>query len=435
MKIISCIVCIATSTLLFSSCSLEKKISREAKTAIFTNKDFAPAHIGISIYDPEAAAYLYNYQGDKYFIPASNTKLFTCYEAMKHLGDSLVGLRYVDKGNGTIEAEGNGDPSFLLAEFPNQPVLDFLKKQRRVLLTDQNWKDHALGAGWAWDDYQSDYMAERSFLPVYGNLASFSAASGFTASPRYFQQTLLKDITGKNLAFQIGRAYGSDSFFVIPSSRKFTKTAIPFYTGNSQTLIQLLKDTLKTEVSLVHFRIDRLPDVVRIHTQPTDSLLRIMMHRSDNFFAEQTLLMISNELLGYMNDRAVIDTLLKTDLKDLPQKPKWVDGSGLSRYNLFSPQDFVWVLNQMKQTFSWNRITNLLATGGNGTLGANYKQYANRIYAKTGTLSNHVALSGYLITRKGRHLIFSVLVNAHQASAAQIRKGVEQFLTGIMDKL
>lgn len=93
------------------------------------------------------------------------------------------------------------------------------------------------------------------------------------------------------------------------------------------------------------------------------------------------------------------------------------------------------MLNQMKQTFSWNRITNLLATGGNGTLGANYKEYANRIYAKTGTLSNHVALSGYLITRKGRHLIFSVLVNAHQASAAQIRKGVEQFLTGIMDKL
>ncbi|MDE3251170.1 MAG: D-alanyl-D-alanine carboxypeptidase [Bacteroidota bacterium] len=435
MKILSCIVCLSTFLVLFSSCSPGKKISREAKTAIFTNTDFAPAHIGIAIYDSETSAYLYNYQGDKYFIPASNTKLFTCYEAMKHLGDSLVGLRYVDKGNGTVEAEGNGDPSFLLAEFPNQPVLEFLKKQKKVLLTDQNWKERALGAGWAWDDYQSDYMAERSFLPVYGNLARFSAAPGFTVSPGYFQPSLLKAITGKNLAFQIERAYGSDSFFVIPSSRKFTKATIPFYTGNSQALIQMLKDTLKTEVSLVHFRIDRLPDVIKIHTQPTDSLLRIMMHRSDNFFAEQTLLMISNDMLGYMNDRAIIDTLLKTDLKNLPQKPKWVDGSGLSRYNLFSPQDFVWVLNQMKQSFAWNRITHLLATGGSGTLGANYQQYANRIFAKTGTLSNHVALSGYLITRKGRHLIFSVLVNAHQTSAANIRKGVEQFLTGIMDKL
>lgn len=435
MKPLSIIAEITCLLVFFSSCSMGKKISNEAKTTIFSNADFAPAHIGISIYDSETASYLYNYQGDKYFIPASNTKLFTCYEAMKHLGDSLVGLRYVDKGNGTIEAEGNGDASFLLAEFPNQPVLDFLKKQKRILLTDQNWKDHALGTGWAWDDYQSDYMAERSFLPVYGNLANFSIEGGFTAIPRYFRQPLQNAIASRNNQFQIGRTYGSDSFFIIPSSKKFTKASIPFYTGNGQTLIQILKDTLKTDVSLVHFRIDRLPDVIKIHTQPTDSLLKIMMHRSDNFFAEQTLLMISNEMLSYMNDRAIIDTLLKTDLKDLPQKPKWVDGSGLSRYNLFSPQDFVWVLNQMKQSFDWNRITNLLATGGNGTLGANYKQYAQRIYAKTGTLSNHVALSGYLITRKGKHLIFSVLVNAHQSSAAQIRKGVEQFLTGIIEKL
>jgi D-alanyl-D-alanine carboxypeptidase/D-alanyl-D-alanine-endopeptidase (penicillin-binding protein 4) len=46
-----------------------------------------------------------------------------------------------------------------------------------------------------------------------------------------------------------------------------------------------------------------------------------MMHRSDNFFAEQTLLMASNEKLGFMSDRAMIDTLLKTDLKDIPQNP------------------------------------------------------------------------------------------------------------------
>ena len=34
-----------------------------------------------------------------------------------------------------------------------------------------------------------------------------------------------------------------------------------------------------------------------IKTQPTDSLLKPMMHRSDNFFAEQSLLMVSNERL------------------------------------------------------------------------------------------------------------------------------------------
>ena len=159
-----------------------------------------------------------------------------------------------------------------------------------------------------------------------------------------------------------------------------------------------------------------------------------MMHRSDNFFAEQTLLMVSNERLGIMNDIKIIDTLLKTDLKELPQKPKWVDGSGLSRYNLFSPQDFVWILTQMKKEFNWERIKDILPTGGTGTLGGGYKNYAGHIFAKTGTLSNHVALSGYIITNKGKELIFSVLVNAHQTSAANIRKGVEKLLSAIIER-
>jgi D-alanyl-D-alanine carboxypeptidase/D-alanyl-D-alanine-endopeptidase (penicillin-binding protein 4) len=159
-----------------------------------------------------------------------------------------------------------------------------------------------------------------------------------------------------------------------------------------------------------------------------------MMHRSDNFFAEQTLLMVSNEQLGVMNDEKIIDTLLKNDFKGLPQKAKWVDGSGLSRYNLITPQDFVWVLTQMKKEFKWERITNILPTGNEGTLKNYYKNLEGKIFAKTGTLSNQVALSGYLITKQNKTLIFSVLVNNHQATATAIRRGVEQFLTTVYEK-
>ena len=63
----------------------------------------------------------------------------------------------------------------------------------------------------------------------------------------------------------------------------------------------------------------------KIKSQPTDSLFKPMMHFSDNFFAEQTLLMVSNEYLGYMSDEKIIEALLNADLKDAPQKPKWVD--------------------------------------------------------------------------------------------------------------
>lgn len=416
------------------SCSVQKKIAHDAKSSILNNTDFAPAHIGISLYDPATQTYLYNYQADKMFIPASNTKLFSCYAAMKYLGDSLLTIRYVDKGNGLIEVEANGDPTFMHPDFPNQPVVSFLKKQQKILLTDANWKDNALAAGWAWDDYNSDYMAERSMMPIYGNVVSFSMKPTFKAVPYRFQKPLEEAIAKENGPFTVQRDFGTNNFKIKPARSKFSATDIPIYTTGHQALLQMLKDTLQTNVELVHFTVERWPDVVKLYSQPTDSMLKIMMHRSDNFFAEQSLLMVSNEKLGFMSTPKIIDTILKTDLSDLPQKPKWVDGSGLSRYNLFSPQDIVALLAKMKNEFSWQRITSILETGGTGTISSYYKNYAGRIYAKTGTLSNHVALSGYIITKKGRLLIFSTMVNAHQTSAANIRKGVEQFLTSVMDK-
>ena len=159
-----------------------------------------------------------------------------------------------------------------------------------------------------------------------------------------------------------------------------------------------------------------------------------MMHRSDNFFAEQSLLMVSEKLLGTMNDRKIIDSLLKTDYNLMPQKPGWVDGSGLSRYDLFSPKDFVFILNKMKNDFGMDRIKNILPTGGTGTISNYYLSDSGSIFVKTGTLNGVVALSGFLYTKKNRLLIFSILVNNHRSSATDIRKDIEKFIQQIRNK-
>ena len=59
--------------------------------SLLTRPELVAGQVGICVYDPAKATYIYNYQGDKYFIPASNTKLFTLYAGLKYLGDSLVG--------------------------------------------------------------------------------------------------------------------------------------------------------------------------------------------------------------------------------------------------------------------------------------------------------------------------------------------------------
>ena len=158
-----------------------------------------------------------------------------------------------------------------------------------------------------------------------------------------------------------------------------------------------------------------------------------MMYNSDNFFAEQTLLMVSNELLGRMNDARIIDTLLKTDLKQLPQRPIWVDGCGLSRNDLFTPLDFIWLLDTMQKRFGLNRLKGILPTGGKGTLSSYYHEDAGFIFAKTGSLSGVAALSGYLITKKDRLLLFSILLNNYTGSGVTMRRQMEKWIHHIRD--
>ncbi len=135
-----------------------------------------------------------------------------------------------------------------------------------------------------------------------------------------------------------------------------------------------------------------------------------------------------------MNEKKIIDTILKTDLAGLPQKPNWADGSGLSRYNLFSPQDFVWLLDKMQNEFGLERMKRLLPTGGNGTLSKYFKQDSGYIFAKTGSLSDVITLSGYLITKKNHLLIFSVLLNNSLGKGSDIRRAVEKFLEQVREK-
>lgn len=433
---------------LFSSCSVEKQIAHSAKTDVLDAKALETAHVGISIFDPATNKYLYNYQGDKYFVPASNIKIPTCYAAMKYLGDSLVGLRYFKSDDYYLFP--TGDPTFLLPEYKNQPVFDFLSGiNHATIIANNPFETEGWGSGWSWNDYEEPYQSERSSFPINANCIKFYMDKNELKSYPLKNIPLETNVSFKELAgkFIIGREIGENTFVAYPAKSKLSSQSIPFI-PNEEMIFRILRDTLENLILSDYIpvagttvynhttgKITNYDDsITTIHSQPTDSLLKPMMHRSDNFFAEQSLLMVSNERLGVMNDEKIIDTLLKTDFKDLPRKPRWVDGSGLSRYNLFTPQDFVFILNKMKNEFGMERLKVILATGGEGTISSYYKADSGYIYAKTGTLSGVVAFSGFLYTKKGKLLIFSTLVNNHQASATDVRRAIEKFIQGIRNK-
>jgi len=453
-----------------SGCAASAQISKSAKAALLNDPAIATGHIGISIYEPATGKYWYNYNDTKNFIPASNTKLFTLYAGMKYLGDSLVGLKYAQPADTKqLYILPTGDPTFLHPGFPRQPVLDFLlgTQKKLSLYHDNEWKETAWGNGWSWNDYNEEYMAERSPFPAYGNIVELDTAAlnfknaltliRWKSVPDFFSRkidstyiipfstriNIFSDsaLNAERLQFTVQRTIGGNNFHITPSTSNFSKMKIAFSSNEYQTTLDLLKHDFNIYIA-PPVELDKASYTKKsfafpfrsIKSQPTDSLFKPMMHRSDNFFAEQTLLMVSNEKLGYMNDEAIIDTILNTDLKDIPQKPRWVDGCGLSRYNLFTPRSFVYILDKMRTEFGMERLKNILATGGTGTLSAYYKKDSGYIFAKTGTLSNNCALSGYLVTQKGKLLLFSVLVNNYQSPATPVRRAVERFLQGIRQK-
>jgi len=163
---------LAILTVLYS-CSSTQHIRRSAEKDLIQSEPLKTAHVGISIFDPATNKYLYNYQGDKYFVPASNTKIPTTYAAMKYLGDSLVAARVAIDDDGAIILYPSGDPTFLHPEYKFQPLVEKLKGAEVIRWDLTAWQSKHWGNGWSWNDYDATYMAERSPLPIYGNLMRF----------------------------------------------------------------------------------------------------------------------------------------------------------------------------------------------------------------------------------------------------------------------
>lgn len=437
------ILSLLLAVICFSSCSTSRSIQKIADRELFNDSVFTDAHTGIAVYDPAAQKMVYSYQGDKYFTPASNIKIISLYAGLKYLGDSLPALTYNETAD-TIYIQPMGDPSFLHPDFPKQPVFDFLKKQSKpIAINNGNWHTDALGEGWMWDDYNDGYMVERSPLPVYGNVIRWNQVRDSGSIQAMARQEAFiysePDINWKvNFSddtsaqkFSVKRALTGNVFFVTQGKEAEAVRELPYITNELSSGLDLLKDSLGKAL---------IPTTTQVqsgrvlYSQPADSLYKLMMYRSDNFFAEQILLMAAAVKLNVLDEKALIVHALMSELKGFPQMPRWSDGSGLSRYNLFTPRDFVWILNKMKDEFGMERLKNIFPSGGKGTLTNYYKGDPVYVYAKTGTMSGVVCLSGFLYTASGKPLIFSVLVNNHMQPAWMIRKKVEGFLNRLAGK-
>lgn len=431
-------VCSLLFILFFTSLSLAfpsfSQLSREQYQKLESalgDQSFFSGHLtGFMLYDLDSQHLLFEKNSQIRFIPASTTKLWTLFSAVLVLQDSTQTLRYTTSGD-TIRIWGSGDPTWKYKEFQQPDFQKFLSPYSVVVFSDANQIAPSYGYGWQWDDYYYDYSAERSALPIYGNLLQVKKVGNRPeVFPSRFQGAIR---TTQKPIKELERDFHSNTFSYNPATFLGREKFIPLLTS-PQLFVELASaETEKTWI----YQPDSLPQDHQVFRgAPLSPILKEMMLESDNFLAEQLLFMVSDRLFGQIDTERAIEFILKTHLSDLPDTPKWVDGSGLSRHNLFTPRSMVAIFDKLYRILPEKQLYELLPAGGmSGTLKNSYQAKEPYIFAKTGTMSNNHSLVGLIKTKSGRTYCFAFMNSNYPYSASIVRREMEKVMVMVRDNL
>lgn len=399
--------------------SFEKKVAKELQL-----NRFGEHFTGLMVYDPTSTDTLVSVNANQYFTPASNTKIFTLYTALKILEDSVPALKYSITGD-TLFFSGTGNPSVLHPYFRDSSALNLLGEFGQLVYVPGNFSEGRYGPGWAWEDFDSSFSPERSSFPLYGNVVRVTQQEGLLTEPILFTDSVQVSVIDRR------REEKQNTFYFDPS--RTDTLEIPYITSDRLTLA-LLENVLGKSISIAD-AFPREKTKIIMGATPADSLYKRLMQESDNFIAEQLLMVSSFVLSDTISSGLARDFVLDSYLSDMAYKPRWVDGSGLSRYNLFTPSSMVYVLKKLLDEKGKVWLFSIFPSGGkNGTLEDWYAGNPHPyVFAKSGTLGNTYCLSGYLISKSGNILIFSFMNNHYLEPSSRIKARMQTVLERIRD--
>jgi serine-type D-Ala-D-Ala carboxypeptidase/endopeptidase (penicillin-binding protein 4) len=405
------------SILLFASCRNSQYFLKKT----FKNSEvFKQNFTGFSLIDLSNNQIIFEKNADKYFQPASNNKLFTLYAGLKTLGDSVPALHYLKKGDSLI-IWGTGDPSLLHPDLPRSTVIDFLKNRpEKLYFSNSNTVKEKFGPGWMLEDYNEYYQAEITALPIYGNIVRFTKKQNqIIASPETIITCIL-DNDSENTVNQIIRSKDDNCFQYFDKNKVGANYLqdVPFITSD-KLLIDIFKAELNRNITGINEVFAQQKNT--IYSIKCDSLYKRMLLVSDNMMAEQIIILASKS--DTLSTSKSISNILKMYLGDIPDKPRWVDGSGLSRYNLTTPRNLTHVLKKIYGEIPGERLYDVMPKIKEG------------IFAKSGSYSNNYNLSGYLIGQSGKTFAFSCMNNNYMRSTSEIKKEVLRILLNLKAKL
>ena len=471
-------------------CGAKKRSAASKKaTAKFSSRaeallEISPANKGewgLLIVDAESGETLYEQSADKYFVPASNMKLFTTALALAKLGPeyhfhTTLETHGAISSEGVLSADvvlvGRGDPNLSNRKFPYELKEEFDGPQEKALAEladaaaakgvkeisgdvvsdDSYFPRERYPNGWEIDDMVWEYGAAISAIVVGDNTVALTLTPGeqpgnavqaavTPATPDFLvENNVTTSAADVKPDLTLTREPGSNLVVVKGSlpAKSAPRKLVLAIEEPAQHAAALLKRLLEERgikvAGVAKARHDRAepagdPVVLGEHVSvPLGDAVKLINKISQNLHTEMLLRTVARQsgLWATPDELMKVPADFYTTAGIAPGDVIQADASGLSRHDLVTPRAIVTMLSfAQKQSWFATYYASLPVAGVDGTLEDRMKNTpaAGRIHAKTGSVEHVRTLSGFAETASGRRVIFSFLSNnqggkSHEAADA-----------------
>ncbi len=443
------------------------------------DKDLKGALVSFYVVDIKNNLVLAEHNAHTFMIPASTLKVVTTAAALRILGNNYkfqTKLAYTgsfNKTTGLLDGDlyilGSGDPTLQSESFYKNDSTSVSEKWARQLkqagikeikgkiIGDASCWEHTVPGNWIWADINNYFGAvpcglsymDNKFKVIFnskeaGSNVELASISPESLSNRVKIQNKVIAKGTEDEAFVYGDPFGYEKYIagkIPPNKTGFEVEAAnpdPALLCAEQLAKALIKSGIKLDLKNASSNYEKRDTTTKLNTIYThyspslEKIVQVTNITSNNLFAESLL-----RALGSGNINSGIEAIKKycqaqgIDVNELYM----TDGSGLARSNLVTTSFQASLLAKVYSDNFINKsfMNSLPVAGKQGSMTNIGKGtfIENKMKAKTGYINKARGYTGYITTKTGKELAFSILFNNYSCSAKDAKLKIEKFLIAL----